>query len=123
MRRLKQRILLGETQCTDILTEKVASNVCWFSGIYISVASAICRWVPGQHLVPQRHRNEITIKENSKQHVLCRPRHCIITTMSECPCNVLRVSVSASTQRGGRGLRCDSGSGACNEVGRSQDKK
>jgi hypothetical protein len=77
----------------------------------------------GGYLVNIWFPKEITINENLKQHALCRPQHCIITTMSKCPCNVLRVSVSASTQCGGRGLRCDSGSGACNEVGRSQDKK
>jgi hypothetical protein len=31
---VSQRILLG-----DILAEKVASKMCWFSGIHISVAS------------------------------------------------------------------------------------
>ena len=52
---------MGETQRIDILAEKATSNVCWFSGIYISVASGSslnCRRVPGKHLVLQRNHNE-----------------------------------------------------------------
>ena len=49
----------------------------------------ICRRYLVNTLFPQEIRMKITI--NKKQHVLCRPQHHIITTMSECPCNVLQV--------------------------------
>jgi hypothetical protein len=71
-----------------------------------------CEWLidivefVGGYLVntsfPEEIRMKITI--NEKQHVLCRPRHRIIT-MSECPRNVLRVSVSTSTRNAGEKAR------------------
>jgi hypothetical protein len=79
-----------------------------------------CEWLidivefVGGYLVntsfPEEIRMKITI--NEKQHVLCRPRHRIIT-MSECPRNVLRVSVSTSTRNAGE-------SGVCNKVGHNK---